>query len=68
MPPCPMLRLKFQNKLGPNYHLNNGYFLSGPLGLTSISFCFVAVKVVMDGCVHLAFSVTELVHVVVVCL
>ena len=60
--PLTLLRLKFQKKLGPNYCLNNDYFLSGPLGLTSIFFVFVAVKVIMDGFVHLAFSVTELVQ------
>ena len=44
--PLTLLRLKFQKKLGPNYRLNNGYFLSGPLGLTNICFSlFVAVKV-----------------------
>ena len=41
--PLTLLRLKFQ-KLGPNYRLNNGYFLSGPLGLTSIFFCFCCCK------------------------
>ena len=60
--PLTLLRLKFQKKLGPNYRLNNDYFLSGPLGLTSIFFVFVAIKVVMDGFVHLTFSVTELVQ------
>ena len=42
--PLTLLRLKFQKKLGPNYRLNNGYFLSGPLGLTSIFFCFCCCK------------------------
>ena len=42
--PFTLLRLKFQKKLGPNYRLNNDYFLSGPLGLTSISFCFCCCK------------------------
>ena len=63
--PLTLLRLKFQKKLGPNYHLNNGYFLSGPLGLTSISFCFCCCK---SSHGWLCTLVTELVHVIVVCL
>ena len=39
-----LLRLKVQKKLGPNYRLNNGYFLSGPLGLTKICFCVCCCK------------------------
>ena len=42
--PITLLRLKFQKKLGPNYRLNNGYFLSGHLGLTNICLCFCCCK------------------------
>ena len=56
--PLTLLRLKFQKKLGPNYSLNNGYFLSGPLGLTNICFSFCSCKR-FHPC---------MVHVIVVCL
>ena len=64
--PLTLLRLKFQKKLGPNYRLNSGYFLSGPLGLTNICFSFCSCKS-FHLLVHLAFSATGLVHVIVVC-
>ena len=67
--PLTLLRVKFQKKFGLNYRLNNGYFLSGRLGLTNICFYFCCCKSFHPWfCTLIAFSVTGLVHVIVVCL